>query len=62
MCQGLRIAPWRGIDIDGISAIRQAIRDDAGAVMVGEVSLESCWIAKLGAKQCDLEFIRACAA
>ena len=59
---GLNFAPWHSIDVDGVSAICQAIFNEASAAVVGEMSLESCGVAQLGAKVCDLEVIRTCAA
>ena len=56
-----RSVPWHGIDIDWISAIRQAICDEARAVVIGEVSIESRGVAQLGTKLCHLELVRACA-
>ena len=59
---GLSLVPWHGIDVDGVSAICQAIFDEASAIVVGEMTFQSCRVAQLGAKLCHLEFIRACAA
>ena len=54
------VAPWHSVHIDGVSAICQAICDEAGAVMVGELSVESCGIAQLGPERSHLDIIWAC--
>ena len=58
----LRIVPWRGVDVHGVSTICQAVRNEASAVVVGEVGLEGCWVAEFGTGYCHLKLIWACAA